>query len=127
MSTPWQDRDFGEHWEIEPSPELTKKKGRYSRSIYTKKTGIYIGETSIIPPIIIIIFGTLFLIVGVIGSFTIPETDLRSLSLLMGLICGGTCNLMGILAAIPYFTGVAYQPTSSGGGLGSDNDTNPPD
>ena len=125
MSTPWQDRDFGEHWKIEPSPELTKKRRRYSRSIYTKKTGIYVGETGIIFPTIMIIFGTLILILGIIGSFTLREYD-RPTSLVMGLAFGGTCNLLGILLAIPYFTGVAYQPNSGGGGLEIDNDTHPP-
>ena len=40
-------------------------------------------------------------------------------SVFIGLCCGGICNLMGYLLFYPYFTGIAY-PNSRSGGEGSE-------
>ena len=118
MSDLWQDRDFNFGVSEEEEIEIPIRNRRFSRSVYCKESGEYVGEVGPFIPLFCVIVGFLFFGLGIFGFLT-PTMGEQTESVVIGLCFGGVCNLMGYLGLYPYFSGIAY-PNSRSGGEGSE-------
>ncbi len=82
---------------------------RFTRSLYSDRSGEYAGEQSLRFPILCLIVGLPLFGFGIFAIVTMDGDD-RVGAAMIGFCFGGTCNLLGILTLLSYFTGTYYEP-----------------
>jgi hypothetical protein len=87
---------------------------RFTRSLYSDRTGGYAGKQRLLFPIFCLIVGLPLLGFGIFAIVTMDGDD-RVGAAMIGFCFGGTCNFLGIISLLAYFNGTYYQPTGIGG------------
>lgn len=105
MSGSGQDNEFSFDWaESEIEKKKPKRNKRFTRSVYSKTTGAYVGEYGLFFPLFCTIIGLCFFGIGIFGFFS-TDKDVQIASIALGTIAGGACNLLGFFGLSAYFSG----------------------
>jgi len=120
MSDSWQDSDFSfGYMEIENKKNAPESSKRFHRSVYGKESGLYLGEQGLFFPLFCLIFGIPLIGFGIFSVFTLQGDGQVVLSMI-GFCFGGTCNFLGGIGLLAYFTGIGPEKGKMGG-INGDN------